>query len=131
MATNTKEIYVIDASFIMAFLLEEDVSEVKDIFYRFSIDEVLFIAPAIIKYEVGNSLRSQILRKRLTQNEAHKLYQLFLKMNIEECEIDYLETMNNAISKHITFYDASYLTVAIRSSVKLLTLDKALLKLAY
>ena len=129
MATNTKEIYVIDASYVMAFLMNEDANEVKDMFCRFSTNEIQFIAPVILKYEVGNSLRSQILRKRLTQSEAHKLYRFFLKMSIDEYAIDYLETMNIALTKHITFYDASYLAMARRSSAQILTLDKALLKL--
>jgi len=128
MDTNSKETFVIDASFMMAFLLNEKESEVKNIFFRYAANEIQLIAPVILKYEVGNSLRTQILRKRLTQNEARKFYLLFLKLKIEECEIDYLETIHIALSKNITFYDASYLNVSKRHSAKLLTLDKELLK---
>lgn len=129
MDTNTKKIYVVDASFVLAFLLNENENEVKKKFYRYAANEIRFIAPLILKYEVGNSLRSQILRKRLSHNEAREFYQFFLKMKIEECTIDYVETMDISISNNITFYDASYLVSVKHHSAKLLTLDKALLKL--
>ena len=77
MAANTNNIFVIDASFVLAFLLDEGNVEVESIFEKQARGEIRFIAPSLLKYEVGNSLRTKLMRKKLKKEKAQKLYQSF------------------------------------------------------
>ena len=65
MDVDIKNTFVIDASFVLAFLLDENNVEVESIFKKQARGEINFIAPSILKYEVGNSLRTKLLRKKL------------------------------------------------------------------
>lgn len=65
MVAKIKEYFVVDASFILAFLLKED-SWGQKIFEKFTEAEVEFISTSFLKYEIGNGLRSAVLRKRIS-----------------------------------------------------------------
>jgi len=126
MEESIKTYYVIDASFVLSFLLSEGVSEVNNIFRQHAASEIVFISPTLLKYEVGNGLKSKALRKKIVKERANELYDRFLKLKIEEQELDYHEVLRVALSKNLSFYDASYLTLAKNLSAKLLTLDRVL-----
>ncbi len=126
MAANTNNIFVIDASFVLAFLLDEGNVEVESIFEKQARGEIRFIAPSLLKYEVGNSLRTKLMRKKLKKEKAQKLYQSFLAMKTQEGSIDFYHVLHLALEKNLTFYDASYLYLARSNHVSLLTLDHSL-----
>ena len=123
MADVIKNVYVIDASFLLAFLLDEENIEVNSQFERYASGEIVFIVPTLIKYEVGNSLRTQFLRKKLAKGKAKKLYQAFLEMKIKEEKLDFADVLRVALEKNMSFYDASYHCLAQRLNLPLLTLD--------
>lgn len=129
MAGNTKNLFVVDASFVLAFLLDEGNNEVENIFERHAKGEREFIAPHLLKYEVGNGLRSKIYRKKINARKGRRLYGNFFELKIIEKEFDYLETLSLATSKKLSFYDAAYVYLAKQYKTKLFTLDKILQKI--
>jgi len=128
MVENIKKPVVVDASFVLAFLLDEGNVEVENIFKDHALGKLTLFAPSLLKYEVGNSLRTRVLRKKLKKEAAQQMYQLFLKLKIIERNPDYYQILRFALAKNLTFYDASYAVLARKLSAKLLTLDKILKK---
>ena len=126
MAESIKNLFVIDASFVLAFLLDEGNLEVESIFEKQALGEINFVAPPLLKYEVGNSLRSKVLRKKIKKEKAQRLYKLFLGIKIDEKNLNYHYVLSLALEKNLSFYDASYLSLAKKYRIPILTLDNSL-----
>lgn len=126
MAENNNT-YIVDASFILAYLLEED-TNITHHFKRFIQGGSHFIGPRLLWYEVGNGLKSAVMRKRITKNQAQMLYKSFFDLAIEKKPVVFVSVLSFAILKKITFYDAAYAWLSKKNHTPLLTLDKALLK---
>ena len=131
MAENTKNFFVIDASFVLSFLLDEANLEVESFFKKYAQGKIYFIAPPLLKYEVGNSLRTRVMRGKLAREKAKKLYLYFLKFKIQEEEGNFQKILDLAIKNNFSFYDASYAFLAKNLSLKILTLDKDLKKWSF
>lgn len=123
MEENTKKIFVVDASFVLAFLLKEDVKIVDDVFERYKNNLIEIVSCDLLNYEIGNGLRMAVVRKRLEKNKATIIYQQFLNLKIPLKPINFYQVLKTALSKKLTFYDAAYHTLAKSLSVKILTLD--------
>lgn len=126
MAEKTKRSFVIDASFALSFLLRENQKEVDKVFFQYQNGEVQLHTCTLLKFEVGNGLKSAILRKRISQKLAHLIFQTFLKLEIKEETIDWLKALKISITKGLSFYDASYYTLSKQLRCPLLTLDTSL-----
>jgi predicted nucleic acid-binding protein len=120
--------FVIDASFVLAYLLGEDNEKVADVFKRYFYDEIELVAPNLLHCEVGNGLRTAVLRKKISPKTARVLYQTFLDFEIKTNAIDFNQVLELAVRKKISFYDASYVALAKSLSLPLLSLDKNLIK---
>lgn len=126
MVENIKEIFVIDASYLLAFLLNENNHEVNELMKQYKVKQINLISTTLLKFEVCNALRTAVLRKRINKFKAQKLLQAFLEFDIVEEKVNYLQVLKLALSKRITFYDASYLFLALSNRMRLLTLDNLL-----
>lgn len=126
MAENINKLFVVDASFVLAFLLDEGNVEVESIFKKQALEEIHFIAPSLLRYEVGNSLRTKLLRKKMEKERAKKIYEFFLAINIKEENPDFYSVLKLAFEKNLSFYDASYLYLAQSNKIRLLSLDHSL-----
>ena len=126
MAENINNIFVIDASFVLSYLLDEDNTTIDSIFEKQVKGEIYFISPSILKYEVGNALRTRLMRKKIKKAEAQRLYRFFLSINIKEEPLNFYDVLDLTFKKNLSFYDASYLYLAKSKGVKLLTLDHSL-----
>lgn len=126
---KNKEAVVVDASAILSVLLgdEQQPPKIKTALQAYAQEKLELIAPTLLKFEVGNALRSAFLRDRLSQDTAKALYDQFLQL-----PISYVKTLNLgqvlalALKKELSFYDASYLFLAQNLQASLLTLDKKL-----
>ena len=123
MDESIKQIFVIDASYLLAFLLKENNFEVNELMKQYKSKKVSLISTTLLKFEVCNTLKTAILRKRVNKKYAQELLQAFLEYDILEENIDFLQVFKLSISKNISFYDASYLYLAKSKEIKLLTLD--------
>src|SRR3989344_4261608 len=129
-AENTKK-YVIDASFVLAFMLpDESNAEVTETFIKYQREEISFISSVLLPFEVLNALKMSLNRKRIDEKLMSKLAEDFLDYSIRLSNVNYLEVLNIAVKYNISFYDGSYLCLSKSLGLELLTLDRPLLALA-
>lgn len=128
-AENIKSV-VVDASFILAFLLPDEKLSAEALFDQLEKSEVKFFSVKLLPFEVLNSIKIAIKRKRLKTNLANRLVRKFFALKIELLSINYKESFSLAIKENLTVYDAAYLWLAKNKKVKLQTLDKQLKKIA-
>jgi predicted nucleic acid-binding protein len=123
---------VIDASAVLAKLMpdEERVRLVEGYFEKFGKEQLIFVAPMLLKYEVTNALKSGVLQGRLAIRLAGELLEQFLLLPVVYAEVDYGEVLKLAVRSEISAYDAAYLQLARSNKAELLSLDKRLIQLA-
>lgn len=122
--------YILDASFILAFLLpDEQVERVDDIFMRYQEGVINFISSPILPLEVINGLKYTLARGRINKQTALNLIQDFLMVKINIIDIDLEKTFKISLNSNQSVYDASYLYLAKKQKMELLTLDDKLKKL--
>lgn len=125
MGENTK--FVIDASFVLAFLLpDETTPEIEKYFDAYKERKTQFLSTALLPFEVLNGLKTTFLRKRNSPKKIEELAKKFFELNIQIEEVNYQEALKTALSENLTFYDASYVSLAKDNKLPLLTLDKRL-----
>ena len=89
-------------------------------------------APKLIRYELTNVYLNRVRTvKPKTRERILSAFQNCEKFDIHEVEIDYDETFALADIAHLSFYDASYLWLARKMNVPLVTFDKRLKKAAF
>jgi len=127
MEENIREVFAIDASFLLNYLLPDEKNpQVDNIVNRYIARNINFISTTLLSFEVLNSFHILTLRKRLTDEFARKLAKLFFKLDIICYEIDMYQVFLLAQKNHLTVYDASYLYLAKSKNIPLLTLDEKL-----
>lgn len=115
---------IVDASFILAFLLpDERADEVDKIFDLYEAGTINFISTQLLPFEVLNSLRNSILRKRITKSQANDLAIEFFKIKIILEEVGFRHAFSLSLAQDLSFYDASYIWLARSKNFPLLTLD--------
>ena len=117
---------VVDASVALSWCFEDETDESANAALdRLQVDKA--IVPASWPYEVANGLRMAEVRGRYSRAELVGAVELLRGLNVE---ID-LPTVAQALSGvldlardfRLTVYDASYLELAMRTSLPLATLD--------
>lgn len=130
MGENT-ELCVVDASFLLAYLLpDEEISLVEDIMDRFKQKKVTLLSTYLLPFEVINTLKSVVLRKRVSSDLVYRLATDFLKMKIILEKTDFLEAILLAEKENLSVYDASYVWLARELHIPILTLDRRMKKVA-
>ena len=118
--------HIIDASFILAYLLpDEDVQVVNKTFEEYAQGKIRLISSPLLAFEVINSLR-EATRKRINKAQALNLTIEFLKIDITYQDINFEQLIRLSIDNNLSAYDASYLYLAQKENTKLLTLDTKL-----
>lgn len=127
MVESTKKIFVVDASFVVAFLLPDEKSaEPESIFDQYAAGNLALFTTTLLPYEVLNVFRSAVVRKRFTKQQAMDFYEAFSQLGIPEEPVDFPACLQLAVERNISCYDASYLVLARQKKATLLTFDKAL-----
>lgn len=121
-------VVVIDNSVLVPLFLEdEDSSQAVGIF---SNEEARIHAPSLLHFEFGNVLLVFLRRGRLKEDEVRKALEFFNEagIQIEGVPGHHLRELSFELAeKHqLSFYDASYLALALERGGKLATLDKKL-----
>jgi predicted nucleic acid-binding protein len=129
-STNPKQ-YVIDSSVIISYLMvdEKIKPEHEQVITEHLHHKIVLIAPIILPFEIGNSLKSAILSKRLTSSQAIELFKQFFNLEISLMPINYHTVLSLSATHNLSFYDAAYFSLAAKLKSPLLTLDKKLLSL--
>jgi predicted nucleic acid-binding protein len=111
--TNQKNSFVLDTSFVLAYLLpDEKERDVDEMFSKFEESKISFIAPYLLAYETLNGLRSAVVQKRQSPKTAELLLDSFLNMGIIFENVDEKEVFRLALENNISAYDASYVWLA-------------------
>lgn len=119
--------FVIDASYVLAFLLpDEHQDQVDDLFSKYTSGDVYFVAPTLLPYEVANALSASIKRKRITKIQAQNLLEAFLDFSFPLLSIQFKQALSLSQKYQISLYDASYLVLSQTLQYPLLTFDKQL-----
>ncbi len=123
---------VVDASIILAWLLPDEREKmVNRIFAAYRQKKNHIYAPKLLIYEFINGLKSAILRKRIDWLKARRAIEVFKQMKFELIdqsgeEVNILKLANKL---NLSVYDAAYVALAKKLKIKLMSLDKKLLKL--
>src|SRR3990167_5563731 len=113
MAENINEEYVVDASFVISFLLpDERVLEVDRKFELYSQNAIHFVSTYLLPFEVLNGLKNAVIRKRINDNLATKLASIFFDYKIRLIKIELYKTFLLALKQNLSVYDASYVYLA-------------------
>lgn len=88
-------------------------------------------APKLIRYELANVYLNKVRAVRpKTRERILSAFKKCKRFDIHEVEIDYDEVFSLADIARLSFYDASYLWLARKMNVPLITFDKKLKKAA-
>lgn len=115
---------VVDSSILVQAVIREEYSEAA-----ISIVNQLkaIYAPQLLLYEVGSALTMLARKGLITEKEALEKFEaihLIPTLNIQEPTLK--EAVNLAVKLKLSFYDATYLTLAIETGLPLITADKEL-----
>lgn len=120
---------VIDASTLLAWLLEDESSDLAEAAIARALDDGA-MAPTILTYEFANGVRSAVRRRRLAKNATEDAHRRVAALDIQRIELstsDLVITVTALALEHgLTTYDASYLFLALRERLPLATLDRRL-----
>lgn len=129
---DKKEI-IVDCSVSGTWILSDEQSEKAAFLLKKAMNgEVLLIEPALWQYEMVNMLRNAVLCKRITEQMAQKSLSLLQEIPIEIIPMNNQgqhEILSAALQHGLSAYDATYLTLAERKGIELVTADQDLLKL--
>ncbi|MBU1088700.1 type II toxin-antitoxin system VapC family toxin [Patescibacteria group bacterium] len=123
--------FVIDVSVVLAVLLpdEQNLTKIKRLARLIAEKSVVLYCPRLLRFEFGNGLRLSVLRKRLRPESVAVLLRQFEKMPLKFLSFNMTKVLDLAIENKLSFYDASYLCLALEKKAKLLTLDERLEKI--
>ncbi len=117
-------ILVVDSSIIVKWLSQDNekyLDQADKILRDAQAGNLLLIAPELAKYEIGNTL---LLSKKLSADQAEfaltQMFKLPIKFIVESEELA-KDTYKLASSLGITYYDASFLSLAQQYNITLVT----------
>lgn len=122
---------VIDASVAIKWFVkhEEGKLQASYLLKKFKSEELEFIVPDLLFYEVANAFKSFISAKRITFVIGKRYIKKLIGLNL--ITINYSElidlALNLSIKFNITIYDASYLALAKLQNLPFYTADQKLL----
>lgn len=117
---------VIDTSAVVAVIT--DAAE-KTALIRITEDAAL-VAPSSVHWEVGNAFSSLIRRRLLTSDLAARAIQIYESIPIRFIDVDLTASLLIASEHRIYAYDAYLIECARARRAPLLTLDRALARVA-
>ncbi|MEK9143570.1 MAG: type II toxin-antitoxin system VapC family toxin [Patescibacteria group bacterium] len=129
---DSKQLLVVDASVILAAIFPQEAYKRHAMMF---IDQSMrsakkFIAPSILLYEIFNAVRSAILSKRITGEEAQTILSAY--KTIEPTYVDFSilseSALKIALESNTSIYDAAYAALAYAREYSMCTLDKKLIQ---
>jgi predicted nucleic acid-binding protein len=116
------DVKVADASALAAILFGEPAAETV----AAEIGEAQLVAPALLAFELANVCLIKCRRHPEQREKLLAAYTLRARFGVREIAVDHAGALELAETAGLTAYDASYLWLARRLKIPLVTLDKAL-----
>ncbi|MGX8717162.1 MAG: type II toxin-antitoxin system VapC family toxin [bacterium] len=120
---NTKE-WVIDNSYLIEAIENADDERYFDVLEG----KIELYAPQLIHYELGNVTLIKAKKNTIKETRKYFLRNLLETIKIQDC--DFVSIFDLAQKHGLTFYDASYLQLAIELKIPLATYDQQLIDAA-
>lgn len=121
---------VVDASVVLKWYLpdEEYSKEALSLLNNYVLSEIDILAPSLLQYEVFNGLIIAQRRGRIKEEHAATAIEGFVDLEITERSIPYFysKIVNYCKKYNRSVYDASYLAVADKEGIYLITADEGL-----
>lgn len=121
---------VIDASVVLKwYLADEDLGpQALLVLEKFLSGELALVAPSLLEYEVMNGLVIAQRKGRIKDEVILEAGEGILSLNIEQMALPNFisEALHFCRIYHRSFYDASYLALAQKEDIPLITADKEL-----
>lgn len=126
--------FVVDANVTLATVLTSDANYSDRLLRRFENGESGLV-PSLWHLEVLNALLSRERRKTITPEDRDEALDIIRSYAVETDDLSAEETTIAQVTRlaklhQLTAYDASYLELAIRSSLPIITLDQAIIQAA-
>jgi predicted nucleic acid-binding protein len=125
--------FVIDNSVVMAWCFEDESSYYADAALDY-LKNAKAVVPAIFPLEVINVLLVAERKQRINQQDSMHFIHLLSLLPIEVYESFNVALMMDILllarSHHLSSYDASYLELAVREDIAIVTQDKHMLDAA-
>jgi predicted nucleic acid-binding protein len=124
--------YVLDASVAFKWLVqledESHLEQAQNAAEDYLAGRVNLVAPAVLDYEVGHSLRSAVRRGRITELQGRRVFARYRGWDIPVVDQhDHLsQVWTLAGQLDVGFYDASYCWLAMAQGLPLLHADQRL-----
>lgn len=118
-------VFVADASLIVKWFIPEAHSDAARRWLEASHD---YVAPELIFPEAGNAIWKKVRRGELTEDEGQRLVVDLSNAAVEAISMRGLlpDAYSMAVSTGMTVYDATYLTLAVRLGIQMVTGDDRL-----
>jgi predicted nucleic acid-binding protein len=119
---------VVDVSFVAAMIFE--VEKPGSDFESLILAKTLMLTPSLFWYEFGNVSLNKLKKDPNFESRLKIGLEFLMKMDIRTTDFDQIqrnEVLKLAIKYNLTYYDASYLYMALANQCKLLTLDSRLI----
>ena len=116
----------VDTSAIIAVISDEPE---KPSILAYTIDSNL-VAPASVRWEIGNALSSLFKRGRITLARARFAVRSYQQMRLQLVDVDLEQALELSEQMDIYAYDAHALVPALNLRLPLLTLDKRMTSIA-
>jgi predicted nucleic acid-binding protein len=121
--TRTHGAVVIDSAAVVALLADRH--RTGD-WVASTINGCRLVAPHLVRYEAGNSLRRRLLAGVLGVEEANHAHAALESMRIELWPVGRTSRRAWELRGSVTYYDASYVALAELLDAPLVTLDRRL-----
>jgi predicted nucleic acid-binding protein len=119
--------FVLDASVAVSWCFHDEQDARADISFALLEDEAAALVPLLWWFEVRNAAIRGIRRRRITEAATATFLARLEKLKIEFATLpDAGAVFALAQGHHLSFYDASYLDLAMRERIALATLDQAM-----
>ncbi|MBI2020010.1 type II toxin-antitoxin system VapC family toxin [Candidatus Daviesbacteria bacterium] len=129
MAASGKK-YIVDASFVLSFLLPDEKHEDVDQFFNQYKGGIIDLwSTALLPFEVVNGLKLAVDRKRISTKYAKERMREFFDYGITLYSVNLFEVFDLSQKHELTIYDAGYYFLAKQEKTHLLTKDEKLDKL--
>ena len=130
MAESSFHSFIIDASYILGWLLPDETTlDVSAVMQQYANGSIQLFSTVLLPFEIANGLRTATMRRRITRLKANQLLTAFLQLGIPIEKVDVSQVWGLSQKYALTCYDAAYLTLAHEKKMPLLTCDTALAKI--
>jgi len=119
---------VIDASVVLKgfFPDEEGHAEAQAIIRAYVQEEIEFLAPTLLPYEVTNAILQAVRRDRITLGKGQEILSVFQGVGIPTAVVSWQRALELARTYDRSAYDGAYLALAEETGSKLVTGDRRL-----